>query len=145
MAFVTLEDGADDVEITVFPRILEASGDLLREDSLVGISVTADARNGEVGLVADEILSLQAVSERMTLSLLLTIDTDAVDEGRLARLQSELASHTGKAPVCLRLVDPLGSVVVRAHDRFSVAPSEELCTTLATLPGIVNASFGTKR
>ena len=145
MAFVTLEDGADDVEITVFPRVLEASGDLLREDSLVGIAVTADARNGEVGLIADEILSLREVSKRMSLSLLLTIDTDAVDEDRLARLQSELTQHAGAAPVCLRLVDPLGSVVVRAHDRFSVAPSEELCSTLTTLPGIVNASFRTKR
>ena len=145
MAFLTLEDGADDVEITVFPRVLEASGDLLREDSLVGIAVTADTRNGEVGLVADEILSLHEVSKRMSLSLLLTIDTEAVDEDRLARLQSELTQHAGAAPVSLRLVDPLGSVVVRAHERFSVAPSEELCSTLTTLPGIVNASFRTKR
>ena len=144
MAFVTLEDGADEVEITVFPRVLEASGHLLRDDGLVSVAVTADARNGETGLIADEILSLDQLSHRAAPSLLLTIETEAVDEDRLARLQAELTQHAGDAPVCLQLVDSLGSIVVRAHARYSVEPSETLCATLTTLPGIVDASFRTK-
>ena len=144
MAFVTLEDGADEVEITVFPRVLEASAQLLHDDSLIGISVTGDTRNGEVGLIAEEVLSLEEVSNRMTLSLLLTIDTGALDPDRLGRLQATLEGHTGDAPIFLQLVDSIGSIVVRAHERYSVAPSDDLCAALATLPGIVDASFRTK-
>lgn len=141
MAFITVEDGTEEVEITVFPRVLEASGPLLLEDGLIGVAVTADTRNGEIGLVADEVLSLDEVSDRMTLSLLLTMDMANVDSDRLTQVQAELAQHTGNAPVCFRLVDSLGAVIVRAHERYSVAPSDELRTTLATVPGIVDVSF----
>lgn len=141
MAFLTVEDGAEEVDITVFPRLLEASGHLLREDGLVGIAVTADARNGDIGLVADEVLPLDEVSNRMTLSLLLTIDMTAVDADRLSQVQSELTRHAGDAPVCFELVDTLGSIVVRAHQRYSVAPSDELRTILTTLPGVRDAAF----
>lgn len=142
MAFLTIEDGIEEVEITVFPRVLETSADLLREDSLVGVAVTADSRNGEVGLIAEEVVTLDRVSDRMTLSLLLTIDLANVDTDRLAQLESELARHSGDARVCFELVDSaLGSVLVRAHERYSVALSDELCTSLSTLPGVRDAEF----
>jgi DNA polymerase-3 subunit alpha len=144
MAFVTVEDGVDEVEVTVFPRVLEASTGLLREDALIGIAVTADARNGEVGLIANEVLTLDDVSNRMTLALLVTIETSSVDPDGLSLLQSELTQHAGDAPVWIQLVDPLGSIHVRAHDRFSVAPSDELRATLTSFPGIVEAEFRSK-
>jgi DNA polymerase-3 subunit alpha len=141
MAFITVEDGAEEVEITVFPRVLEQGAKLLTEDALIGVAVTADSRNGEVGLIAEEILSLDDVSERMTLSLLLTIDTDDFNPERLSRVQSELTEHAGDAPVCFRLVDTEGTIIVRAHERFSVSPSDELRSTLSSVPGVVDASF----
>ena len=144
MAFVTLEDSVEEVEVTVFPRVLEASGDILREDALVGIEVTADARNGEIGLIADDVVPLDKVKERMTVSLFLTIDTMTVDPDQLTSIQSELTRHTGEAPVCFQLVDPLGSIIVRAHERYSVAPSDELCVALTTLPYVREATFRTR-
>ena len=141
MAFITVEDGTEEVEITVFPKVLEASTLLLEEDALIGVAVTADLRNGEIGLIAEEILPLDQVSDRMTLSLLLTIDTADMDSEHLAQVQTELAGHSGDAPVCFRLVDTLGSIVVRAHERYSVTPSDDLRSTLATVPGVADARF----
>jgi len=141
MAFITIEDGTEEVEITIFPRVLEAGAQLLQEDALIGVAVVADRRNGDVGLIAEEILSLGDVSERMTISLLLTMEMGDLNSDALARVQTELTQHAGEAPVCFRLVDTGGAVVVRAHERYSVAPSDELRSTLNTVPGVVDASF----
>jgi DNA polymerase-3 subunit alpha len=141
MAFIAVEDTSEEVEITVFPRVLEAAGRLLQEDALLGVSVIADSRNGDIGLVAEDVLPLGSISERMSLSLLLTIDMSGADPERLSRVQSELAQHTGQAPVWLRLVDTDSAIVVRAHDRFAVTPSDALRTALASVPGVVDATF----
>ena len=141
MAFIAIEDGAEEVEITVFPKVLEASAELLQEDALIGVAVTADARNGDVGLIAEEILTLEAVSERMSLSLLVTVEMDSLDPERLTQVQTEITRHAGDAPVCFRLVDEQGSIVVRAHERYSVALSDELRSFLSTVPGVVDACF----
>jgi len=141
MAFVTVEDGLEDVEITVFPRVLGANPELLQEDQLVGIRVEADARNGDVGLIAVEALTLDQVADQMTLSLLLTIDATALDNRALGELQQQLMKQPGDTPVCFHLVDPLGSIDVRAHERFFVSPADGLQSKLKHLPGVVEAEF----
>jgi len=141
MAFVTVEDGLEDVEITVFPRVLGANPELLQEDQLVGIRVEADARNGDVGLIAVEALTLDQVADQMTLSLLLTIDATALDNRALGELQQQLMKQPGDTPVYFHLVDPLGSIDVRAHERFFVSPADGLQSKLKHLPGVVEAEF----
>jgi DNA polymerase-3 subunit alpha len=142
MAFVTVEDGVDEIEITVFPRVLEAAGDLLREDGLIGITVAAGLRNGEVNLVAEEVLPLSEVPNRCPSGLTLTLDATQIDETNLRQLSATLEEHPGTAPVQLQLFDEAGMIVIRAHERFAISPSERLQTTLRSLVAVRGISFG---
>ncbi|MCK4571110.1 DNA polymerase III subunit alpha, partial [Candidatus Bipolaricaulota bacterium] len=48
MAFVVLEDGNGEAEITFFPKVLDVANDLIQENALLGLTVTAGLRNGEI-------------------------------------------------------------------------------------------------
>jgi len=142
MAFVTIEDGAAEVEVTAFPRVLEASGNLVEDDALVGLSVSAGSRNGELNLVIEDIFPLADLSKHTALSMTLRLDGARICEEELGRVLEILGSHPGDAPVRLELVDPIGSIVVLAGDRFHVSPDDGLCESLSTMIAVLGVSFG---
>ena len=142
MAFLTLEDSKSEAEITVFTEALEAAGDLVQEDRLVAICISAGLRNGEINLVAEKLMALDQVGrQRKAVSVVLTLDGEVVDPDSLSTLQRALRSHPGQAPLRLRLVDPAGSILVLAHSRYAVAPSEALRSALNDLTGIREIVF----
>ena len=142
MAFLSIEDGRSEAEITVFSEVLTAAGDLVQEDRLVAAIVTAGRRNGDINLVADKLMALDQVGrQRKAVSVILTLAGRAIDEEALSRLQRALRNHPGQAPLHLRLVDTAGSIVVRAHARFAVAPSEALKAALTQLDGVDDVAF----
>ncbi len=142
MAFVTLEDGIGEIEATAFPRVLEAAGGLIAEDSLVGMSVSAGTRNGEINFVIEEVFPLGEVSRHGALSVTLRLDGARVCQQELDRVLETLGAHPGEAPVRLEVVDGIGSIVVLAGDRFHVAPSDPLRETLSAMSGVLDVSFG---
>jgi len=141
MAFVTVEDGLDEVEVTLFPRILQTAGDLLTEDRLIGMTVSTSTRNGDVNLVGEELFTLSELAEHSSLSVTLVLDRAKIEEGQLEQVREALERNPGKARVRFQLTDPVGSVVVLAHSRYAVAPGETLRASLATVPGVVEVSF----
>jgi DNA polymerase-3 subunit alpha len=142
MAFVAIEDGAAEVEVTAFPRVLETTGELIEEDALVGLSVSAGSRNGELNLVIEEAFPLAELSRHTALSMTLVLDGSAVCQQELDRVVELLGAHPGVAPVRLEVVDPIGSIVVLAGDRFHVSPDDGLCESLSTMTGVLGVSFG---
>jgi DNA polymerase-3 subunit alpha len=142
MAFVTIEDGTAEVEVTVFPRVLEVAGDLIREDGLVGALVNAGNRNGETNLVVEEIFPLGEVSKHAALSVTLRLDGAEVCQQQLDQVLEVLGAHPGEAPVRFEVVDPIGSIVVLAGERFHVTPDDRLRDTLSTMSAVLDVSFG---
>jgi len=142
MAFVTIEDGTAEVEMTAFPRVLEASGELVEEDGLVGVSVSAGSRNGELNLVIEDLFPLSKLSKHAALSFTLKLDGTAISQQDLDRVLEILGAHPGEAPVRFEVVDAIGSIVVLAGDRFHVAPDDGLCESLSTMHAILDVSFG---
>jgi DNA polymerase III alpha subunit len=142
MAFVTLEDGNAEIEATAFPRVLEAAGELIGEDALVGMSLSAGTRNGELNLIIEEVFPLDDVSRHAALSVTLKIDGTSICQQDLDRVLAAVGAHPGEAPVRIEVVDPIGSIVVLAGDRFHVAPGEPLREALAPMSGILGVSFG---
>lgn len=135
MAFLTLEDGISEVEVTVFPRILEGASALLSEDQLIGLRVTTGERNGDLNLVIDEAFPLDQLPSRVSLSVTLTLKEEEVEQERLATLCNLIQEYPGTAPVLVRVEDDLGGVEVRAGQGFYVGPSGDLREGVEALLG----------
>ena len=142
MAFVALEDGDVEIEATAFPRVLEAAGGLIEEDSLVGMSLSAGTRNGELNFVIEEVYPLSDVSRHAALSVTLRLDGSRICQQELDGVLAVLGAHPGEAPVRIEVVDAIGSIVVLAGDRFHVAPGDPLRETLSTMSAVLGVSFG---
>ena len=142
MAFVALEDGDVEIEATAFPRVLEAAGGLIEEDSLVGMSLSAGTRNGELNFVIEEVYPLSDVSRHAALSVTLRLDGSRICQQELDGVLAVLGAHPGEAPVRIEVVDAIGSIVVLAGDRFHVMPGDPLRETLSTMSAVLGVSFG---
>jgi len=113
MAFITLDDGYSSCEITVFPRVLEASPDALEEDQLVAVRVCGQRRNGGIDLIAEQILPLDRVDQCVDISVRFTLDLDAVESEKLEALRSLIEQHRGRAPIFVSIRDAAGSIDIR--------------------------------
>ena len=141
MAFVVLEDGNGEAEIIFFPKVLDVANALIYEDALVGLSVIAGQRNGDMNLIAEEVFPLSEIPQRARLAITLKLDGAQLSKPQLSELARTLQQNPGDAPVRIHVVDTLGSVVVLADARFCVAPSQRLRSTLCALTGVLEVSM----
>ncbi|MEA3355872.1 MAG: DNA polymerase III subunit alpha [Candidatus Bipolaricaulota bacterium] len=144
MAFLTLEDGKDSAEFTVFPKVLSATPDLLEENRLIGARLTVGERNGDLNLVADEIFPLTALAERGEVSVVLTFDQGQINRDKFEKLSSLLKSHSGDSPLLIRLRCSKDGVVttsggegieVLTGEKYWVSPCDELQEGVKGLSG----------
>ena len=140
MAFVMIEDGASQVEVTVFPRTLEASGALLCEDSLIATRVQVGRRNGEANVVMEEVFPLDEVARHSAVCMMLVLDSAQLDSVTLEQVVALLQRYPGPTPVRLCVSDTAGDcvVIVSAGAEFTVAPNESLRSSLAALAGVLD-------
>jgi len=135
MAFVTMSDGESEAEVTIFPRVLEAAGGTIDVDKFTALRVSAGRRNGEINLVAEEVIPLASLDKKLSLSVSVTINEDEIDPERLVRLKEFLSEHPGDAPLVLRVDSEGGRFLVRAGEGFRVSPSVELRRGLEEIVG----------
>ncbi len=135
MAFLTLEDGSGEVEVTVFPKALETAFALLSEDRLLGLRLSAGDRNGKQNLIAEEIFPLDEISSHARLSVTVTLAEGEVDRERLGKLVTLLQEHRGDSPVLLRIEDEGGAFEVAAGKGCAVTPSQDLKEKVEALLG----------
>jgi len=135
MAFITMSDGNDEAEITVFPRVLEAASAAIDIDKFMALRVSAGRRNGEINLVAEEVIPLESLDKKVSLSVNVTLSEEEIEPDRLARLKELLAEHPGDAPLVLHVDAEGGRFLVRAGKGFYVSPSVELRRGLEEIVG----------
>jgi len=135
MAFVSLEDGTTEVEVTIFPKVLEGASELLAEDQLLGFRVTVSDRNGARNLVVEEAFALDELAARTPLTVALTLKGEQIDPDWLEGLSSVLKKYSGEASVMFRVEDGGASVNVMAGTGFCVSPSLALKEGLEALLG----------
>jgi DNA polymerase-3 subunit alpha len=146
MAFVTIEDGATQVEVTVFPRTLEAAGPLLCEDSLIVARVTAGRRNGESNFILEEVYPLEEAAKRSQVCMIIILDSARLDLTVLNQVAELLRSHPGPTPVrlCLSDLDGESVIVISAGETYTVTPSRELRDTLGALAGVLDVALSSE-
>jgi len=135
MAFLTLDDGCGSCEITVFPRVLEAAPDALEEDQLLAVRLSGQQRNGDVDLIAEQILPLDQVAQCVDVSVRFTLDLENVENDTLHAIRNLIENHRGQAPVVVSIRDNLGAIDVRAGTHLSAEITPEFLAQARQLIG----------
>jgi DNA polymerase III subunit alpha len=149
MAFVTLEDMAGTVEVTVFPEPFKAAAPYLRSrEPLVVRGRVDDGDKGRVILAEDVRLLEQALgatvrprtagSEPGACRIRVEVNGDPAD--RLAALRKICDAHPGGVPVFVHVVLAGQEVVVRSRG-CSVDVTPELTTEVEALLGPASLSI----
>ncbi len=137
MAFVTLEDRTDQVELVVPQRVFEASPAWLAEDTLVLVRARWNKRNGVARMVAQDVIPLHESPEQVPQHCMIELPADLADRPTLSRLAELLAEHPGPVPTYLVIRGKGGSVRVEAGPAYGVRRCEELDRDLGRLgPGV---------
>ena len=142
MAFVTLEDLTGFVEMVVFPEPYMASIELLKSEEPLLVSGTLDVGEETVKLMANEVLALREVQERLTRRVHFRLTTPGLDETQLRALRSVMERHRGNCEALLHLVIPNRSETVLAlPEGLRVAASDEIMDDTQKLFGYNVVTF----
>jgi len=137
MAFVTLEDRTDEVELVVPQPVFGPSAAWLAEDTLVLLRARWNKRNGVPRLVAQAVAPLREELESIPQHCTIELPMALADRTTLSRLAELLAEHPGPVPTYVVIRDGQGSVRVEAGPAYGVRRCEELDRDLGKLgPGV---------
>ena len=103
MAFVTLEDVVDTVEVMVFPETYATCYRLLSTPDPVIVSGTIQKNERGAKLIAEEIHLIPEALQKYTQSIHATLEADSVNRPRLEELKQLLFNYHGKCPFSLTL------------------------------------------
>ncbi|MBF0271940.1 MAG: DNA polymerase III subunit alpha [Magnetococcales bacterium] len=136
MAFVTLEDLEDQIEVVVFADVYSGCQELLEGDGMVVIEGNMELGDEEPKITAERILDLNALRKEWCRELLLQADALTLTDSAITRLKEILQRHAGTCRVVveLRLPDRLGMFLL--GDAFRVTPDAILFDELRRLLGM---------
>ncbi|MEE4164733.1 MAG: DNA polymerase III subunit alpha [Desulfocapsaceae bacterium] len=127
MAFVTLEDIVDAVEVMVFPETYATCYRLLSAPDPVIVSGTIQKNERGAKIIAEEIHLVPDALLKYTQSIHATLEADSVNRSRLEDLKQLLFNYHGKCPFSLTLhFAGEGEVDVEINKDFTVTPSREM-------------------
>jgi DNA polymerase III subunit alpha len=142
MAFVTLEDLTGFVEMVVFPETYQASMELLKSEEPLLVAGTLDIGEETVKLMANEVLALREVKERLTSKVHFRLTTPGLDESQLRALKEVMARHRGNCEALLHLIIPNRSeTLLTLPETLKVAASDEIMDATEKLFGYNVVTF----
>ncbi|MBE0584536.1 MAG: DNA polymerase III subunit alpha, partial [Desulfofustis sp.] len=145
MAFVTLEDILEAVEVMVFPETYTSCRHLLNTPDPVIIRGTVQKSERGVKIIAEEIDLLVDARVKYTEAVHARLTADSVTRIRLDELKQILFSYHGSCPFSITIYFPgEGEVDVEINRDFTVRPCRELSERVHTLFGYDPLSFRKK-
>jgi DNA polymerase-3 subunit alpha len=164
MAFVTLEDLSGFVEVVVTSKVYQAAHDLLKSEEPLLVRGFVDAGeevggdegeggqgggNGRGGgpsrgskLVANEVLSLKEVRERLTKRVHIRLTTPGLDDGQLRSLRDIVGRYRGSCEGIIHLVIPNRSeTILKLPDSLRIQACDELMDDVEKLFGYNVVTF----
>ncbi|MCB2217263.1 DNA polymerase III subunit alpha [Desulfofustis glycolicus] len=145
MAFVTLEDILEAVEVMVFPETYGVCQHLLSTPDPVIIRGTVQKNERGVKIIAEEIDLLAEARVKYTEAVHARLRADSVTRIRLDELKQILFSYHGTCPFSITLYFPgEGEVDVEINRDFTVRPCRELSERVSALFGYDPLAFRKK-
>ncbi|NGZ05200.1 MAG: DNA polymerase III subunit alpha [Magnetococcales bacterium] len=139
MAFITLEDQDEQIEVVIFADVYAACQTLLEGEGLIIIEGNLESGEDEPKITAEKVVDLDSLRRDWCRELLLQADALTLTPTVLERLQTLLRAHPGhtcRLVLELRLPDRIGMFAF--GDPFRVTPCQNLLDELRKL-------FGPKR
>lgn len=145
MAFLSLEDILESVEVIVFPDTFSKVNDVLdtTEPIIVQGAIQKDERG--VKIIADSIYPLQKARELFTELIKIRLDADKISRQRMELLKKILYRFHGNCPVLLTIHFPgKGEVDIDVIKDLTLKPCRELSDTISDLLGYDSMSYRKK-
>jgi DNA polymerase-3 subunit alpha len=145
MAFVTLEDILETVEVMVFPEAYSACYQLLNKPDPVIVNGTIQKNERGAKIIAEQIDLLPEARQKYTEGVQARLESDSVTRSRLDQLKHLLLNYHGNCPFSITLHFPgEGEVDVEVYRDYSVRACREFSDEVEALFGYDPLSFKKK-
>jgi DNA polymerase-3 subunit alpha len=138
MAVFTLEDLQGQVEVVMFPDVLNKFGGLLTADNIVFVKGKLDYRREKPNILAVELITLEDVREKLATKIRIRLDAEHVTKEKVATIKSICQSHRGRSPIYVAIKTDKGKVYAAADRGLSVNPDLDFCRKMRHLVGPEN-------
>ncbi|MEQ1525838.1 MAG: DNA polymerase III subunit alpha [Gallionella sp.] len=137
MAIITLDDGAGQIELTVFNELYEASRPWIHEDELLVVRGTAklDEYSGNVRVSGEELFDFASARSHFAQQLSIRCNGNA----NVAQLKKIFSPYCdGKCPVQIHYRNSIGSCQLRLSEAWNITLHDDLLNDLTALLKIEN-------
>jgi len=144
MAFVTIDDKAGRVEITLMGELIDSSAHMIVKDEVLVVDgdVSPDDFNGGFKIRAREIYDMTQARSRFARRLVINLKQDQLRQNGLQDLLSALETYkSGSTPVCFQYNNGHAKAVIKAGQHWWVHPQHELLDNLSQLTGEGNVEL----
>jgi len=138
MAVFTLEDLQGQVEVVMFPDVLNRFSSSLVADTVVFVKGKLDYRREKPNILAVELIPLDEVREKLAAKVRIRLDAKDVTKEKVATIKSICRSHRGRSPVYVAIRTDKGRVYATADRELSVNPDLDFCRKMRQLVGPEN-------
>lgn len=145
MAFVTLDDGVNKIELAVFADLYAQYRELLTDDNLVIVSgeVSWDDHSEQLRLRAQAVLSLEQARMKYAKGILLRLPATQLSPDKLRQLEKILLPHCGgECPVYIDYLQDNQRTQILMGEKWKVTPRDGLVDELCLLLGEKAVSVG---
>jgi DNA polymerase-3 subunit alpha len=138
MAYFTLEDLQGQVEVVMFPDVLNRFSHSLKADTVVFVKGKLDYRREKPNILAVELIALDEVREKLAAKVRIRLDAKDVTKEKVATIKGICRHHRGRSPVYVAIKTEKGKVYATADRELSVNPDLDFCRKMRQLVGQEN-------
>ncbi len=126
MAVLRIEDLTGSSEVIVFPDLFNKTYHLFKDDHPLFITGGAEIGDNSAKIIAQEIITLNAVRQKNTKAVELTLMEDAISQELLENLKDTVFRYPGSCRLVFKIETASGKeMIVSAHPHYSVLPCDE--------------------
>ncbi|MCH7559211.1 MAG: DNA polymerase III subunit alpha, partial [Planctomycetes bacterium] len=144
MGVFILEDLQGQVEVVMFPDVLDKFSDILDQDAVVFVKGKLDHRRERPNILAVELITLEQVREKLAAKVRIRLDAKDVTKEKVAMIKSICLHHRGRSPVYVAVRTDKGRVHTAADRELSVNPDLDFCRKMRQLVGEDNFQLANK-
>ncbi|MBN1971997.1 MAG: DNA polymerase III subunit alpha [Sedimentisphaerales bacterium] len=138
MAVFVLEDLQGQIEVVLFPEVLNKYGNVLAADAIVFVKGKADFRRETPNVIAEELIALDDVRDKLAAKVRIRLNSADITQEKVAQIKTICKYHKGRSAVFVTVQTEKGKVCAAADKTLSVNPNPEFCRKMQQLIGEEN-------